>query len=1166
MSMRVFGPNNYSERCVKCGGRIAAGAGMAGQIDGNRVAWCQTHRPTDVELNPASAEAPGVYFDLSPVGDAFSIVLRGRHPRDAFDKYISTKQACGVRATKVDGRWQDSCTIPMVGRVWKGLTDAGFTVTASPRAAAAMQGAAAQQQSDDAAVQSRLTHPRAANLFPFQREGVKWLSSRTGAILADEMGCIDGEAEVVLSRAGKTSRITLEKLFLRFNGAESERYAWDRSIPTKVRVLADGVFRHHTVKAVLDKGWKSVVSLTLASGKTLRLTPDHEVGRPGGMWTPAEQLRPGDEVLANGKFVDADGYVRVTGMKAHPRANPAGQVYEHILVMEERFGRAITTEEHVHHRNGDKQDNRPENLEVLSATEHRSKHGKEGGFAHFDGAVTGKGGVAVYLPKVDRVVSVEPDGHAHVYDIVMDDPHRNFVANGIVVHNCGKTIQALMALGDKRPVILVVPASLKLNWRNEAAKWRPEYKVTVLKGRGTFQYPKPGEIVIINYDILPKAMERLEYGRMPPLKGVFANPPSRLTIIADEAHAVKNAKAQRTENFRFLGDIARQQAGQVWLLTGTPLLNRPPELWSVFSSGGFAKEAFGSFDAFKEMFNARQGSFGIEWGAPSPQVSDCIRRVQLRREKKDVLRDLPSKMRKLVPIAVEEVSAMDKKLFDTTLVKLEEQERKIAGKRAISKDEASAVAAFPMFTEFSTALTALAYAKTEPTIDYIKAFIAGDESKGFAGETTPFLVFSAHVEPLRMVKRTVEAAGIKCGIITGDVSSEERAAVVAAFQAGKLDCVCISIKAGGVGLTLTRATHSVFIDLEVVPALNVQAEDRIHRIGQTMPVTIHQMVLDHPLDQHVHGLVSRKMALFESTVGASTYLPTDTIAPNASASATVQAAAQIVVAEPTKGRPDARPAAQVRAVEYQIADQRRRVVVPESARPSKDIREEWAARAIAALTAMDDDKASEENGMGWNKADSSTGHMFNALIGAGHGLTDSQWDEALGMLGKYHAQVGRGPALPSGARKATRRTTPQPAEVGPPAAPDRPAPIPTAAQGIGTPGRFATGEVVCVKPPTAFGGTVHPATFATADGRRIFVRGDIELPAKTQLAAQAVYQVRFRVVSHAMLSNGTMGTTGETMEVLRMTRPPPARGPAPVQGIAGNPFAGMLRYRLWDRQ
>ena len=929
MATRVFGRNFYAGRCAECGGRVPEESGYAGMVGTTKVVWCSLHKPSEKTQNPASGEASGVYFDLTEDNANVEVTLRGKLPREEFDRYRQIKTAAGVRGGQVDGVWRDVCAITSIGRLWKMLTDADFTVTASPRAVAAMEGAAQQQRADDTAVQARLSHPMAAGLFPFQRAGVEWLSSRTGALLADEMGC-------------------------------------------------------------------------------------------------------------------------------------------------------------------------------------------------------------------------------------------------------GKTVQTLMALGEKRPVLLVVPASLKYNWQKEAQKWRPEYKVTVVSGRGNFRYPKPGEIVVMNYDILPKAQPRLQYGRMPELEGVFVNPPARLTLVADEAHSLKNANAQRTENFRFLGDIARQVAGQVWLLTGTPLLNRPPELWSVFTSGGIAKEAFGSFENFKSLFNARQGRYAIEWGRPnSAALQDLIRRVQLRREKKDVLTQLPPKTRKVVYVDTEKMLSADRKLFDKTLKDMQAQEAKqaaAAARSAQTKEAAKAIATSPVFTEFSTALTALANAKVKGTIEYISDFIE---------EGVPFLVFSAHLEPLRAVKEAIEAKGKKCGIIIGDVANDQRQRVVEDFQAGRLDAVCIGIRAGGVGLTLTRATHSVFIDLEVVPALNVQAEDRIHRIGQTSASTIHQMVLDHPLDHHVRDLISRKMELFEATVGVSTYMPTDMLPTDQRASATVQAAAKIKVAKPASGPPPIEPVSEVRRVQYQTYAPTgrfaregqgpmvtREAIVPQLARPAKTQREKWAARAIATLTENDMDMAAHKNEMGWSRSTGPAGHMFNAMIQGGYGLTDAQWVEAIDLLRAHRGQIGVPPAeeaVPSAERAAERRTraqmhaqTSHPAEIGPSGTPDAVAPVPVAQTGVGQVGRGAHGQVTCVTPPKLVGRTPVPATFKTADGRIITVTGNIG--SSTPVVAGNVYRVRFVVAEHLQAAQGIV-TRVTDFWVLDNDKP------APVAGLgSAEALNEMMRAhrRMWN--
>lgn len=884
MAIRIFDGRNFGRgTCIKCGVRVGVGEGYAGMIDRDKVLWCILHKPNPSAQQPEAAEAPGVYGDLSADGRMVEFTLKGHHPKVSFDRYLATNMAAGLRAIKRGTQWFNTTSVPNVGRVWQAYKDAGFDVTFSPRAAAAVQGAAAQQAADDRATESRLNHPKASGLFPFQRVGVQWLSSRTGAILADEMGC-------------------------------------------------------------------------------------------------------------------------------------------------------------------------------------------------------------------------------------------------------GKTVQTLMALGDKRPVLLVVPASLKLNWMKEANKWRPEYRVTVLSGRNSFRYPAPGEIVIVNYDILPTTPAWKGYGELPALEGALANPPDRLTIIADEAHSVKTPDTQRTKRFRFLGEIARTRGGQVWLLTGTPLLNRPIELWNVFSSGGVAKEAFGSFDNFKRLFNAMDGRYGIEWGRPEPEVPEFIRRVQLRREKKDVLADLPAKTRKQVTVSVEKVGARDTAMLDRVLAKMEAEIAKAPTGPTVSAEEAKKVPAFPMFAEFSTALDKLAKLKTEACVEYIDAFIEED---------VPFLVFGAHIQPLRDVQAAIEKAGKKCGIIIGDVSPEDRQKVVEDFQAGRLDAVCVGIRAGGVGLTLTRAADSVFIDMEVVPALNVQAEDRIHRIGQQHPVTIHQLILDHPLDHRIHQILAEKTELFQASVGASTLLPTEEAPANEQGSALIAAAAGLIIGEPPSGqRPEqpqpGRPT--VRRVEYEMADnegtRRKRVVqVPELARPAKNAREEWAARAVVSLTEMDSDYASEENGMGWAKGDSYMGHAMAALIGAGYGLSDAQWEAALGMLGKYWRQVGRAPAvsaLPEADQKDVQATAqelaqpvPQPAATVEPVPEPVAVPPPASRPGIGRIGTGARGDVTLVSHDTALGSLSATAS----DGRPIYAPGGtVRVAAGVPLPLRpgAVYSVSFTVTAHTPFAGNTL--------------------------------------------
>jgi hypothetical protein len=291
----------------------------------------------------------------------------------------------------------------------------------------------------------------------------------------DKMDCIDGKAILAVNRAGKGSKMTLEHIYRKFTGAGGRGTGhgprWDLSIPTFVRALVDGELRQHRVEDILNKGERTVVKIRLKSGKTLRLTADHEVAHADGHWTAAGVLVPGDEILTNGKSVckecggdkdivmypyakfvgycrkcvyrikraqpnykgrtiDKDGYARIAKQWGHPRANRHGQVYEHILFMEAHLGRLLVWPEQVHHRNGIRSDNRIENLELTDSSGHHRAHHKH---LHMDGGTAGRGGAVKFIPTVDRVVSVRPDGTAHVYDLVMTEPDHNFVANGVIV-------------------------------------------------------------------------------------------------------------------------------------------------------------------------------------------------------------------------------------------------------------------------------------------------------------------------------------------------------------------------------------------------------------------------------------------------------------------------------------------------------------------------------------------------------------------------------------------------------------------------------------------------------------------------------------------------------------------------------------------------------------
>lgn len=404
----------------------------------------------------------------------------------------------------------------------------------------------------------------------------------------------------------------------------------------------------------------------------------------------------------------------------------------------------------------------------------------------------------------------------------------------------GKTAQALLALRKEAPTLVVCPAVAKGIWRIEAKTWRPGLSTEVLSGRGSFRWPQPGELVAVNYELLPDKAP--------------AAPPEGLVLIADEAHALKNQDAKRTVRFGKLADAVAQGHGSIWLLSGTPLLNQPKELWTVLSQARLHTTAFGSWSRFRDLFGGEyievsKGVWTVQWGEPSSEVRNCLAKVMLRRKRDDVLSDLPPK--RYETVLVDSISTGTCRACDAAEdalaklgVSLEAEDDELLA--ALHRRKVNAV-----LGKVSSARKALSREKGRLAIDIVKEHEA---------QEMPLVVFSAF-------RPVIDELGQRDGwaAITGSSSSGERAEIQEAFQRGELLGVAATIRAGGTALTLTRASRALFVDLDWTPGLNVQAEDRLCRIGQRSSVLITRLVADVSLDRRVSAALARKGKLLEAT-------------------------------------------------------------------------------------------------------------------------------------------------------------------------------------------------------------------------------------------------------------------------------------------------------------
>jgi SWI/SNF-related matrix-associated actin-dependent regulator 1 of chromatin subfamily A len=778
-------------------------------------------------------------------------------------------------------------------------------------------------------------------LYPFQRAGVKWLNDHDGrALLADDQGCVEGGAVLNVNRAGKGFRVSLAKAFRAFHKT------WNKKIDTYCRALVDGELHQHKVKNILYKGERQVVLVTLASGKSIRVTPDHELAMVDGSWRPAEALRKGDKVFTNGalkclgcggtkkvsaykyakfrgfcrkcmyrtkrvnhtwkggKFIDKDGYVQVSQQWDHPRGH-RGVVPEHILVMEKHLGRFIVWPDQVHHKNENRSDNRLKNLKLMSPEEHHHEHKK---YLHLNGGRTGKGGLVVFVPSVDKVASVKAAGKTDVYDMVMENPHRNFIANGIVVHNCGKTPQALGWLTlhpEALPAIVVCPSSVRANWKLIAEDFTG-FKTLIMTAKSSLKafldvglpasdQPDDGyDLTVINYDLFrshetERSKKAREKAKLDPTKPqprkeyehtLAGLPMSRYskfkTVIYDEIQKLKDVGSQRGRAGKALAAGAKYVIG----LSGTPMPNRPIEIFNPMKI--IRPKTFPDYIEFGTKFCAGfQSRFGWDFTGSSnlDKLDETLRSKggMMRRLKTDVLKELPPKTRITIPIVIEKGLAQYRKVAEPILEKLVEQKAEREAWRAelgvmAPSERKKYLAAHAEEAIRKSKLTAYMLDEIEK-VKQAAVNAKFDEAMGFfldlCETKKKLLLFTTHHETTDRMMEVFHTEKIKAVVIDGRTSQAARPGIVKDFQEGDLEVLVGGIKAMSEGLTLTAADTVGFMEFSWNAADHAQAEDRLHRISQLKAVTAYYTVALGTIEEKLARMIDAKGAVSFAALGES---------------------------------------------------------------------------------------------------------------------------------------------------------------------------------------------------------------------------------------------------------------------------------------------------------
>jgi len=406
----------------------------------------------------------------------------------------------------------------------------------------------------------------------------------------------------------------------------------------------------------------------------------------------------------------------------------------------------------------------------------------------------------------------------------------------------GKTLQALAVIlmrAPEGPTLVVAPTSVCMNWVSEAQKFAPTLNLVQL-GAATERQQlldslQPFDMLVCSYGLL----QQEEVAQMLSLV-------QWQTIVLDEAQAIKNLTTKRSQAAMNL------KGGFKLITTGTPIENHLGELWNLFRF--INPGLLGSWDSFNQRFATPIEKFQDK--LVRNQLKKLIQPFVLRRTKNQVLAELPSRTEMLLHVELSrEEMAFYEALRREAIAKLAESEA-TPGQKHLQ------VLAEIMRLRRACCHPSLILPETQLSSSKLQLFaeVLGDllENRHKA------LVFSQFVDHLHIIRDYLDKQGIHHQYLDGSTPAPERKKRVEAFQSGAGDVFLISLKAGGTGLNLTAADFVIHMDPWWNPAVEDQASDRAHRIGQQRPVTIYRLVAKDTIEDKIVELHHHKRDLADS--------------------------------------------------------------------------------------------------------------------------------------------------------------------------------------------------------------------------------------------------------------------------------------------------------------
>ena len=420
----------------------------------------------------------------------------------------------------------------------------------------------------------------------------------------------------------------------------------------------------------------------------------------------------------------------------------------------------------------------------------------------------------------------------------------------------GKTAQALLAAraADAYPLLAVVPNVVKTNWAREVGLWTPERSVTVIHGDGE-TVDGFADIMVVNYEVLDRHV------------GWIGNHGFR-GMVVDEAHFIKNKASQRSQNVLAISQRIRQRVPQPLLmaLTGTPLINDIEDFRAIWQFLGWiddTKPLPALMDALEET-DLTPADPGFYPAARRAVVDMGI----VRRRKVDVASDIPARRVADLPVELDDEAGRSIRQAEQELARrlVARYEAALAtrtsGVVVEGIDHALVRRVATWEREDTSAETGENVFRLMRRIGQAKAALAADYAAQLARSVGKVVFFAKHVDVMDVAEETFAGRGLRYSSIRGDQTTPVRQRNIDAFTSDPDVAVIVcSLTAAGVGVNLQAASNLVLAELSWTDAEQTQAIDRVHRIGQSEPVTAWRIIASQTLDTRIAELIDAKAGL-----------------------------------------------------------------------------------------------------------------------------------------------------------------------------------------------------------------------------------------------------------------------------------------------------------------